>query len=323
MLDVDESLLQAAASALSRNRPFALVQYPDGVAEFLDLTGADAARFRPSAFPEAGCKPFEARSTSFDDYARAVYSLVAELEATGGKAVVSRLISLTAAASPVAVAATYFEACPGTFRALFLTPATGLWILATPELLLRRTADGTLFTMSLAGTRPVGTDGEWDDKNRREHDYVTRHITATMRAHGLSPVVAPPCSLPFGSVEHLCERITATGDADFDALLADLSPTPAVCGYPTADALRQIDRCESHPRGCYGGYIAVSRGEEREAYVTLRCARITPAADGSYTYSIFAGGGITSQSEACCEWREADAKAAPLLNAINHTIDNA
>lgn len=320
---LDESLLQAAASALNLNRSFALVQYPDGVAEFLDLTGADAARFRPSAFPDAGSKTFEARSTSFDDYAPAISSLVAELETTGGKAVVSRLISVTASAYPVAVAATYFEACPGTFRALFRTHATGLWILATPELLLRRTTDGTLFTMSLAGTRPAGTDGEWDDKNRREHEYVTRHITATMRAHGLIPVVAPSCSLRFGSVEHLCERITATGDADFDALLADLSPTPAVCGYPTADALRQIDRCESHPRGCYGGYIAVIRSGEREAYVTLRCARITVANNGSFNYSIFAGGGITSQSEALSEWREAEAKAVPLLNAIKNTVDDA
>ncbi|MDE6136756.1 MAG: chorismate-binding protein, partial [Muribaculaceae bacterium] len=90
-------------------------------------------------------------------------------------------------------------------------------------------------------------------------------------------------------------------------------PTPAVAGTPRDTALGEIAATEDTPRRCYAGYLLHSDATGRtRAYVNLRCAQVSP--DG---YCIYAGGGITANSDPAAEWAETEAKAAVLLDILN------
>ena len=79
---------------------------------------------------------------------------------------------------------------PRLFVALVYTPQSGLWLMATPEILLKG-EQNQMATMSLAGTQkaePSKTiadypvEGiEWSEKNREEQQYVTDYIEDCFR----------------------------------------------------------------------------------------------------------------------------------------------
>lgn len=210
---------------------------------------------------------------------------------------------------------------PDAYIFCFNTPATGTWIGASPELLLEA-HNGTLHTMSLAGTRQAGTTEEWgwDDKNIVEQQIVTDTICDTFRQHGLTPVTTKPQTLRAGSVEHRCTHITADLPPHWNSnclqqLLADLSPTPALGGYPKDASISLIRRLEKHDRSCYGGYFGyIESPTEFRFNVCLRCAQL---ADGkAYIYT---GGGITSLSDPEAEWEETCRKEQTMLAALGIT----
>lgn len=211
----------------------------------------------------------------------------------------------------------YPDACIFSFD----TPATGAWAGASPELLLEA-HNGTLHTMSLAGTRPAGTTEEWgwDDKNIVEQQIVTDTICDTFRQHGLAPFTTEPQTLRAGSVEHRCTHITADLPPHWNPdclqrLLADLSPTPALGGYPRDASISLIKRLEKHDRSCYGGYFGyIESANVFRFNVCLRCAQLS---DGkAYIYT---GGGITSLSDPEAEWEETCRKAQTMLAALGIT----
>lgn len=80
---------------------------------------------------------------------------------------------------------------PRLFVALVYTPQSGLWLMATPEILLKG-EQNQMATMSLAGTQkaePSKTiadypvEGiEWSEKNREEQQYVTDYIEDSIKA---------------------------------------------------------------------------------------------------------------------------------------------
>lgn len=244
----------------------------------------------------------------------------------GGKAVLSRIIVRKSAKSPVEVAKEYFRLHPKAFRAIYYHPETGIWIVATPELLIDYDwKSHRLYTMALAGSRPAGTQGPWDTKNLREHRYVVRHIDETLRRHDIiCDYPSVPLVLNAGPVEHLYTPISADhklAAQKLGELLIDLSPTPAVAGYPLAVALDLIDNLELHRRYCYAGWIGWERGSHVSLYVNLRSTLVTPVkndeddVDG-YLYNVYAGGGILSQSDADKEWEETELKSRNLCDII-------
>lgn len=321
MLPVDSATVEALKKYISSDEEFAFVEFPDGESRFVDCRGE---LFRVGFFnmPAGEGSPVAQLSTVEEDYLREVDALAGRLSHTGGKVVISRVISVESAANPADVALDYFGKLPSTFRAIFRTAESGLWIVATPELVLEELREGCFATMSLAGTRRAGASGDWDDKNRKEHDYVTRHIVDTMRRFRMQVDVAPAENLRFGPVEHLCERITAQGESDFFLLLENLTPTPAICGYPKTEALREIEQIEHHRRYCYGGYIALEQRGLRKAFLTLRCALVTPTADNRFCYTVYSGGGITGDSVAADEWAETSGKAALLIESIDKGLSS-
>lgn len=254
------------------------------------------------------------QSTTREEHRRGVLAIRGALRDNGGgKCVLSRVIVSNREHTLSEDFLALLAQRPDAFVFLFRSPKAGMWIGASPELLLA--ADGGRYeTMSLAGTRPAGTPGEWDDKNIEEQRLVTDFIADTLRSHGLQPEVGPLHTHAAGPVEHLCNRITAPIPRSFNIqhstsnILTALSPTPALCGSPRGLALRLIAENERHRRGHYGGFLGPYRSAASfRLFVNLRSAMLLPE-----EYVQFVGGGITRFSDPDAEWLETERKSATL-----------
>ena len=232
--------------------------------------------------------------------------------AGGGKTVYARRISDSGMhADWGAVASRYFDAFPDTFRFLFTTPDAGCWLGATPELLLRRDAGRDIITTrALAGTLRDSRSA-WDAKNIEEHDYVTRFIVDTFARFGIRAEVSSAEDVHFGSIRHLCHRITARYSGPVIPLLNALSPTPALSGFPREASLGIIRQLET-PRSLYGGYVGVNSAEGIRVFVNLRSMCFNPSGG----CCIYAGGGITALSVPADEWLETEAKSSVLRRCV-------
>ncbi|MCC8071625.1 MAG: chorismate-binding protein [Bacteroidales bacterium] len=280
--------------------------------EILDLPSST------KPFPEADLGPQE-YSTPYPAYYVQVHEITTANKREGAKTVLSRVVAGHTSRPLSAIIQECFTTFPSTFRFVYFTQETGLWIGATPEVLLDYNySTSELTTMSLAGTRPASDSGaSWDEKNLVEHDVVTGHIMATLLRANLNPEVYDATPLRYGDVEHLCERIRAKGKVDVFNLIHNLAPTPAVNGFPYFNAQEQILAYELHERYCYGGTLAYKHGQEVNAYVNLRSALLAFEGQQDILYNIYCGGGIMPTSVAADEWREAAMKIGPLYQAFN------
>jgi isochorismate synthase len=258
----------------------------------------------------------ECEATNKNDYIKNVSNLINTLKLRGGKTVISRTtVGCATDIDWCAVAQRYFKKFDNTFTYLYYTPMTGAWLGASPELLLSYDkCSGQISTMSLAGTRyTTANDIPWDDKNKKEQQIVTDFIVSTLNSVGLDVNIGEVTTLNYGSIEHLCTRISAIipSGISFLDLTSKLSPTPALAGYPREKALNEISQIERHKRQCYGGYIFIDDKNRAEAYVNIRCVNFD-----NKQWCIYTGGGITADSDAISEWNETEAKASALLSLI-------
>lgn len=256
------------------------------------------------------------QSTIKADYLINVEKIIANLKVYGGKTVYSKVVVGRYDKSWSDVIDKYFCSFPSTFRFACYIPETGFWLAATPEILLNKEDASSIFTtMSLAGTRDISLSSvEWDSKNIEEHDIVTSYIVDSLATIGINSEVKTPENLLYGNIEHLCNRIECKYASENLYEVANLlSPTPALAGYPMENALNDIAKFESHPRYCYGGYVAIRDSEGFFAYVNLRCVHFD-----KNDYCIYGGGGITAQSDAKCEWHETEAKIAKLRDILEN-----
>lgn len=238
------------------------------------------------------------------------------------KTVLSRVISGTSVRTFSEIIRELFATFPHAFRFVFFTQETGLWAGASPELLLSHdSADNSIATMALAGTRPrtSGPHTGWDEKNIEEHNLVTDFIVQALVNAGATPETGTTTTEIYGEVEHLLTPITATGDnAAAAAVLDIINPTPALAGTPRDAALNDIREIENHDRQCYGGYIAIHSPEGIRAYVNLRCVMLEQISEKKFTYNIFTGGGITALSDPAAEWMETELKSHRLRAILEY-----
>lgn len=210
------------------------------------------------------------------------------------------------------------EAYPSAF--VYLFNACGqCWIGATPEALLC-SKDETLFTVSLAGTRPYIEEdldvARWNGKERAEQDYVTRQIEGILKDFRVDGVAKKgPYARRAGALLHLCSEFSfpyRSIASRLGAFVDSLHPTSAVCGIPKKDAMALIAAVERHDRGFYAGYIGPVDGRSGvQLFVNLRCMRVFPD-----RLALFVGGGITAESVPEDEWEETEMKSGTLLSVI-------
>ncbi len=254
------------------------------------------------------------KSTNHDTYVEKVSALIDRLKsASDEKTVISCVESVYSPKWPLDSAIDWmFSFSCANCNFAFYHPKTGFWLGATPELLLRHNSTSdTYLSYSLAGTQD--DDGEeWSDKNNREHDIVTQYICDVFNSFGKTCVKG--CSdEEYASFHHKLTIIKASGGSgSFFEILDRLSPTPALCGAPKEQAIKDISEIEEHPRRCYGGYVGIRDKDSETAFVTIRCAQNL----GSY-YTIYGGGGIIGLSDAEDEWDEAMTKIDAVADIMN------
>jgi isochorismate synthase len=207
---------------------------------------------------------------------------------------------------------------PRAFVHLSYSPFTGLWLGASPEVLLKK--KGPLFeTISLAGTanwKEVSFNQLWKNKERHEQALVSRFVEDQLKeCHVLQFQKEGPETVRSGTMAHISTRYRFQLDSNAEAInvLEKLHPTPAVCGLPKSLALNLIHSTESHKRKYYSGYIGpVTANQGFELYVNIRCLQFVENG-----VQLFVGGGLTVDSELQSEWCETELKAQTLLSAIS------
>lgn len=280
------------------------------------MTFKEIRDYQPEIESVESLYPFPPESTSPHDHARGVLRISNSMR-SGEKAVLSKVIVRRLGLDITGLFEKLCLRYPDATVFCFYTPVSSLYIGATPELLLS-SLRGTLKSFSLAGTRPVGSGCAWDRKNVEEQRIVTDFIADIFRKNRLFPSISDPFTHGAGDIEHICSLIEADisvspfGLDNLRSLLADLSPTPALCGFPKEKALGLIRECERHSRGYYGGYFGFfSSPTDFDLYVNLRSLRYENG-----QIALFAGGGITHLSDPQSEWTETEAKASTLLSVI-------
>lgn len=195
---------------------------------------------------------------------------------------------------------------------------------ASPERLYRRT-DRTIETEAVAGTRPRGRKDSEDSlfqndllsshKDNKEQTYVVSMIQKTLEPLCTKlQVDKSPSLLNWSAGHHLITHFHGHLKENIvdSALLANLHPTPAVAGTPTAIALAEINAMEGFDRGWYCGPIGYIGFNQSEFAVAIRCARLQ-----NKSAYLYAGAGIIKESSPQSEWEETENKLINFLKSFN------
>ncbi len=215
--------------------------------------------------------------------------------------------------------ATTFERLVHTYKNAFVYvwyhPTIGLWLGATPELLI--TIKDNLFeTVSLAGTQPYTKtlDITWGLKELEEQQIVTDYIQSQLKPLVDTLSISKIKTVKAGNLIHLSTGIKGylKNAKNIDGLLKLLHPTPAVCGLPKEASKRFILEKEGYPREFYAGFLGEVHVENKtNLYVNLRCMKYKVP-----NIELFLGGGITKDSIAENEWHETVEKAKVIKKVL-------
>lgn len=217
---------------------------------------------------------------------------------------------------------------PNAFVSLVYLPEYQcFWLGATPEILVSMDKDDKFRTMSLAGTQSaISENGEvlsineirWSHKEIEEQAFVSRYIIECFKKIRLREYYeSGPKTVQAGNLMHLrTDYMVDTQALDFPQLgtvmIELLHPTSAVCGMPKAPALRIIAEQELHDREFYSGFLGpVNIQEESHLFVNLRTMKI----NGNEA-TLYAGCGITEDSNPLKEWSETEMKIQTLMRVI-------
>ena len=95
-------------------------------------------------------------------------------------------------------------------------------------------------------------------------------------------------------------------------VIADLHPTPAVCGMPKALAQDFILREEHLYRAYYSGFTGpLNVWKTTHFFVSLRCMQLL-----DNRCILYAGGGLLTASNEQSEWNETELKLNTMLNVL-------
>ena len=287
--------------------------------DFSDTASLNVDDFEP--FQHAGqqgkCKPI-----SREDYLTLIEKTVSDIrEGALSKVIISRQIPF--ARKDTSLGNTFLqlqEKTPNAFTYLVNLPYAGIWMGATPEVLVK--SDGARFeTVSLAGTQVRKYDNEeyyWSTKDIEEQAFVSRYMLDVFFNFDIHQYkTTGPETLESGKVAHLKTSFFFPKEKVENQLgnfVAELHPTPAVCGLPKDLAQQYIQENELYQRKYYTGYLGPWRlNGQVSLFVNLRCMEIT-----SDEYILYAGGGITARSVPEKEWDETNQKAKTLLSVIEN-----
>lgn len=207
---------------------------------------------------------------------------------------------------------------PKAFCYALYHPTSGLWIGATPELLLKK--DGQRYhTVALAGTKNRNADVDWTQKEFKEQSIVSDYINDALNTVGVQNIETSEVRDSInGPLVHLKTDIHFQTEMATEKVLQAIHPTPAVGGNPLDISLELIRELEAHDRSFYCGYLGLEQAKHSSYFVNLRCMQVH--SDGC---TLYAGGGITIDSDPDKEWDETTSKLAvvgKILKKINEKV---
>ncbi|MGB3848910.1 MAG: chorismate-binding protein [Tunicatimonas sp.] len=220
-------------------------------------------------------------------------------------------------------------AYPSAFVSVFSIPGVGTWLGASPETLVSTYQQGgqSVFrTMALAGTQVAQGQNplkhaSWRQKEIEEQAMVSRYIINCFKKIRLREFEeSGPKTVAAGNLLHLRTDFTvdteATNFPDLGStMLRLLHPTSAVCGMPKEPALAFLREHEHYDRSFFSGYLGpVNVAEASHIFVNLRCAQLL-----EQRALLYAGAGVTADSEPEKEWQETELKMNTLLHVIAET----
>lgn len=197
---------------------------------------------------------------------------------------------------------------PNAYVYLWFHPVSGLWMGATPEVLvLAKNQEFTI--MALASTQEYNgsLDIVWNKKERQEHQFVIDYIVSQLSGYQLK--VSETTTVRAGNLVHLKADILGEfkqKDIQFLKLIKALHPTSATCGLPRETAKEFILQNENYNREYYTGFLGEISDTNAEFYVNLRCMKVEIE---NQKISLYIGGGITKDSNPQHEWQETIAKS--------------
>ncbi len=218
---------------------------------------------------------------------------------------------------------------PASTYFLFQPKPGAVFIGGTPELLYQRKGSD-IFSEAIAGTRMRGKNEQEDEKyeaellnsekDRREHRFVMDNVRDILE--GLCSEMdssADVSVLKLSRVQHLYTSFHGTLKPEItDAqIIAQLHPTPAVGGYPTDNALPEIESLEPFRRGWYAAPVGWLARDGAHFAVAIRSGLVL----GSNLY-LYSGAGIVEGSVADLEWDEINNKIANFLRVLNINGDD-
>lgn len=204
----------------------------------------------------------------------------------------------------------WLKVFPDAFVFVIHHPLHGLWMGASPELLLYRNGI-KVHSVALAGSKSNGDESPWGEKEVEEHQVVLRMIEETFLNHGVKDMkCANTKELNFRNVKHLCTPVSGEFSGEFSELVNGLFPTPALSGWPKETAIEWLERNEPFDRGLYGGVLNFMDGNEQWSMVILRCCH--KAENGWFGH---VGGGVMHDSIPELEWQETEWKRQAFIFA--------
>ncbi len=205
------------------------------------------------------------------------------------------------------------------------SPEAGTWLGASPEMLVGLEDNIIFKTVALAGTKTFKgainlKTVAWTQKEIEEQALVERYIISCFKKirlreydeHGPKTIVA-------GNVLHLKSEFTvdmkATNFPQLGSVMLQLlHPTSAVCGMPLEPALKFLKEHEGYDRQYYAGYLGpVNFINQTNLFVNLRCMQLQDE-----KALLYAGAGVTVDSNPEEEWNETEMKLNTLLKVIHH-----
>lgn len=233
------------------------------------------------------------------------------------KAILSRVIHVEKPSnfSAVKLFTNLCASYPETFVHLSLHPNSGVWVGATPELLLKK-EHSDIKIMALAGTQKKSQgDYHWRNKEMEEHLMVGKYIESAFQRFNYEMTFKDgPKTIETGKVAHLMTdyEFKEKDNVDLRDLLDVLHPTPAVGGFPVDKGVECILQHEGYYRKYYCGFIGQTDFENHAAlYVNLRCMQIFDD-----KCAVFVGGGLTIDSDAEEEWNETILKSKTMIEKL-------
>ncbi len=204
------------------------------------------------------------------------------------------------------------------------------WLLSSsPERYALITPDRHLETKPIKGTTPRGATPDEDEAHRARlaEDPKTRAenlMIVDLLRNDLSLVcevgsVEVPALMQVETYESVHQLVSTVrgrlrDDVTTIGALRALFPAGSMTGAPKLRTMQVIEEVETTPRGVYAGAFGWISGDGPADLGVVIRSLVT---DGSGTWSLGTGGGITVRSDVAGEWAEAQWKAERLLRVFD------